>query len=156
MRYAPEAVSSLVDATARDFLTTQGLPSEHLLFGARDPDLVRLESAASGRQFLRVGVVGNAEDLCIDIATGEVVATHRSDGSVWHVNADIVKYAAALEAFTSRFPFYELGSDPESWENAANQFRDVLIQIDPTAFSEDPGYWYTILNDIAIGDYSDE
>src|SRR3954471_3773886 len=105
MRYAPEAVSPLTDALTREFLTSHGLPSEHLLFGANDSDSLRLESSPNGRQFLCVGEVGNAEDLCIDVGTGEVVAMHRSDGSLWRVNADVTKFAAALEAFASSFPF---------------------------------------------------
>jgi hypothetical protein len=117
---------------------------------------VHLSSAANGNAVLQVGVVGDCEDLCIDIETGHVVAIHGADGSVWHVNANVIKFADSLKSFASSFPFYRSGSDPTEWESAAQRFHETLENLDETAFAEDPGYWHTILHDIAIGDYSDE
>lgn len=156
MRYTASAVAVLQDEKAREFLITQGLPSKHLLFDAYDPGSVQVVTGQGGREVLCIGEVGENESLCLDIENGEVVSFYGTSGRIWHLNADVLKFAELLDVFTARYPFYEVGSEPEIQEGAADSFREILLQIDATALSEDPGYWHYILHDIAIGDYSDE
>jgi hypothetical protein len=100
--------------------------------------------------------VGDGEQLGLDVVTGEVVAVNPADASVWHVNESVQQFARSLAAFTERFPFYEQGAESEIHEAAAREFQSCLAGIDHTALDEDPGFWFTLLHDIAIGDYSDE
>lgn len=154
VRYPDRAVSPLADAAARSYLTTVGLTREHPLFSARGPDEVTVDDRG-GRTLLCLGEVNpHHQRLCVDAGTGEVVSLLLS-GGISHLNDSVAQFARSLEAFSARFPFYAENAELEEREEAADELRDTLLEIDPSALREDPGYWYGILHDVAMGDYSD-
>ena len=154
VRYSDLEVSALADPAAREWLKVRGLPREHLLFGA----LEHIEPlvSASGATRLRLGEVGEHDDLVVDTATGEVIDISADDGREWHVNDSVGQFAVALATFTAANPFYPFGADLDVREAAADRLRTEILRTDPTALREDPGFWNSILFDVAAGDYSDE
>lgn len=154
--YAIQSLEGLRNDPARRFLSDFGLPAETLLFGFAEPLFRQYEVGSSERNFIRVGEGGDSEEFCVDIDTGEVVCVNLADSSVWHVNESPEKFLACLVEFMSRYPYGEGESELEDREGMANALKETLLAIDATAFDEDPGYWYTIIGDVAIGDYSDE
>ncbi|NJQ04591.1 SUKH-4 family immunity protein [Streptomyces lonarensis] len=156
LTYAIQSLKGLRNDPARRFLGDVGLPADNLLFGFAEPIARQVEAYGSEREFIRVGESGDDEEFCVDIDTGEVVCINLADASVWHVSESPEKFLACLEEFTSRYPYGESASELEDREVMANTLKEALLAIDATVFDEDPGYWYTILGDVAIGDYSEE
>ncbi|MBZ3902852.1 MULTISPECIES: SUKH-4 family immunity protein [Streptomyces] len=152
--YAPEAVSPVRDATARRFLTEVGLPEEHLLFAATDPAVRSVPAGGSERKLLKIGQGGDHDEFCIDIESGEIVSLSTEDASIWHVNESVTAFHECLEEFSSRFPAGDEDTEPEEWEELSSRFEQALLHIDGTALREDPGFWYSLLHDVAIGDYA--
>ncbi|MFZ4154161.1 SUKH-4 family immunity protein [Streptomyces pseudogriseolus] len=156
LTYAIQSLEGLRNDPARRFLSDVGLPAENLLFGFAQPLARQVKEDGGERKFIRVGEGGDDEEFCVDVETGEVVCVNLADSSVWHVSESPEKFLACLEEFMSRYPYGGSDSELEDREVMANALKEALFAIDATAFDEDPGYWYTILGDVAIGDYSDE
>lgn len=156
VRY-PEAVTAvLASVEARAFLAGEGLPASHELVDVVGAGDVVVEEHSSGRTLLVVGGYEDLERYCVDAGSGAVVVVSGIDGSVWHLNASAMAFGRSLDAFTARYPFGDAGWEAEEFERAAESFREVLREIDPTSLSDDPGYWHSLLHDIAIGDYVEE
>jgi hypothetical protein len=156
VRYAESVLAPLEDSRAKAYLQAQGLPDEHLLFAAYAPAEVSVKESGGGRRWLCVGSLGDGRHLGVDLQTGEAADIDEDAGETWHVNADVEKFAATLVAFERMFPFYPADNDMERKERAAEALRALILEIDPTAFDEDPGYWNTVVFDVANGDYADE
>ncbi|MGW6445008.1 SUKH-4 family immunity protein [Lentzea sp. NPDC055074] len=153
----PEAVTAvLASVEARAYLRTEGLPASHELVDVFQPGDVVVEEHPSGRTFLVVGGYEDLERYCVDVGSGAVVVVSGVDGSVWHLNASAMAFARSLDAFTAACPFGSAEWEAEEFERVAEAFREQLREIDPTSLSEDPGYWHSLLHDIAIGDYVEE
>ncbi|WP_053755484.1 SUKH-4 family immunity protein [Streptomyces sp. MMG1533] len=155
-RYTPESLSSVRDATARRLLAEVGLPSDHLLFAATGPAARSVRANGSERHLLKLGQGGDYDEYCIDIDSGEIVSLNTEDSSVWHVNESASAFLECLEEFAARFPYGDEESEPEEWEERAGELREALVRIDGTALSEDPGFWHSLLHDVAIGDYAED
>lgn len=156
MKYQGTVTAVLASVEARSFLAEEGLPTAHELFDVLDPADAIVEQHSSGRTFLFVGVAEGVERYGIDTATGAVVAVNLHDDRVWHINASVMTFARSLDVFAQSCPFGSRGCEREEHEQAADAFRDRLHEIDPTSLREDPGFWHTLLFDIAIGDYGEE
>jgi hypothetical protein len=155
-RYDAAALEPLRHQDARRFLQDVGLPREHLLFAFAEPGVRTVAVNGSERRLLKIGEGGDVEEFCVDVESGEVVVLNTADSSVWHVNAAPDTFAASLEEFTSRFPYGDQETDLPEREALAQALGRALVEIDGTALREDPGYWHTILGDVAIGDYVDD
>lgn len=155
-QYAPEALSTLRNAEARLFLQGVGLPEDHLLFAFAEPLDRHVAVEGVQRNLIRVGCGSDEVEFCVDGDSGEVVQLNLSDSSIWHVSESPAKFLECLKVFESRFPYGAEGGDPSEYEEMADRLKDALLKIDPTVFDEDPGFWYTIHMDVAIGDYSEE
>lgn len=154
-RFSPQAVASVTDLPSRQFLIDVGLPAEHLLFTASEPLLRVVAAGDIDRRLLRVGKSGRDEFL-VDCSSGEVVYLSDVDSSVMHVNESPKKFLECLQEFMSRFPYGEGNLDIAEREALADQLRVALLKVDDTAFIEDPGFWHSIVDDVAMGDYSSE
>ncbi|GAA3807083.1 SUKH-4 family immunity protein [Streptomyces phyllanthi] len=49
----------------------------------------------------------------------------------------------------------EPNPEPEDWEEVAASLQQAIEAIDPSALHDDPGFWYSLLFDVANGDYSE-
>ncbi|WP_405537717.1 hypothetical protein OG787_33580 [Streptomyces sp. NBC_00075] len=49
--------------------------------------------------------------------------------------------------------FISFDADPDGMEKIAESLRRALAEIDPSTLREDPGFWHSLLFDVAIGDY---
>jgi hypothetical protein len=154
-RFPMSVTADLRSDEARSYLARVGLPEQTLLVVYRDPASVTVITAANRRKMLVLGSTG-ADALGLDVETAEVVAVSDIDLSVWHVSQSVESFAGLIEAFTSMYPFDSDPGDPARFEVAAREFQARLSVIDPSAFSEDPGFWNGLLMDIAIGDYGPE
>jgi hypothetical protein len=154
--YTNQTLQGLRSEPARRYLSDVGLPAENLLFGFAEPVSRRVETDEGERNFVRVGDGGYQEEFCVDVDTGEIVSINLADFSIWHVSESPEKFHRCLEEFMTRFPYGDEESDLEDREAMAEGLRAALAAIDATAFDEDPGFWFTILGDIALGDYRDE
>jgi hypothetical protein len=155
-RYTPESLSSVRDANARRLLTEAGLPEDHLLFAATSPVARTVRANGSERHLLKLGQGGDYDEYCIDIDSGEIVSLNTEDSSVWHVNQSVSTFLECLEEFTTRFPYGDEETEPEEREELAGQLGEALSRIDRTTLNEDPGFWHSLLHDVAIGDYTED
>jgi hypothetical protein len=151
-----ESTVAIADRVVRVFLAEVGLPHDHLLFAASDPLPRFVQVGGVERQLLRVGDGGLTDEFCVDCQTGELVSFNRADSTVWHVNRSVQEFASCLQAFSDGLPYGTDDADPEELEEQAGRLGEVLTRIDPTVMDDDPGYWHTVLGDVAIGDYAQD
>jgi hypothetical protein len=128
-RFEESTLSSVRHAEARSFLADVGLPCDHLLFAALPTPAPRTGVGADGsaRSLLAVGRGADDDTFCVDTHSGAFVYLSGHDQSVWHVNASPSAFLECLREFAA---------------------------VDASAFREDPGFWYSLLHDVAIGDYA--
>jgi hypothetical protein len=155
--YTEAQLSGLVrDAASRRYLSTSGLPARSVLFRAEpSPYVVTADDPASS--YMIVGRVPPQLLIGLNRDSGEVVAIDENAESrnrAWHVNADMEKFVASVEEFDARVPFYTGEFTNEKVEESAAALTTRLIEIDPTALSEEPGFWQGLTFDVALGDYS--
>ncbi|WP_436532766.1 SUKH-4 family immunity protein [Actinoplanes sp. HUAS TT8] len=84
-------------------------------------------------------------------------------GSVWLglpwefdsllVNSSLVAFRQSLLQVDSRCPFKFSGEIESAWV-AADELRELLVEIDPKSMEDLYGYWPAFLEDVAVGDYS--
>lgn len=154
-RYDKSALSLIRETAARDYLSGRGLPSGNPLFfpiGARS-------HTAEGRDFVVIGSDGvdDSSVYCVDVATGEVVITSLDpDVGIGHVNASPQAFDRCLSEFDQRCPYGNRSSSREDLELISADLGRALVAIDGSVFDEDPGFWYNLLHDVAIGDYVEE
>lgn len=156
MKYEEPALRRLDDRGAADMLSRDGLPDDHLLFRARPVDADSWVRSADGRSWLRLGDIGPTRGLFICDVGGEIADVLSSDGRVWHINQSLRHFVASVAAFDSSYPFCVTSNDLDEASNAANGFEQDLVRIDPTAFSEEGGFWKSVVFDIESGDFSAE
>jgi hypothetical protein len=152
-RYAPAYIASVRDEEAREYLAAVGLPVENVLFTAAEDDGVLPASAVpADRDLLRISVADGQSTYHVDRGTGEVAFVNEVTRETFHVNASPRLFAESFAVF-----FQETdGSKLDDAEELAERLRDLLGDIDPTALRDDRDYWPSLLNDVAIGDYSED
>ncbi len=92
--------------------------------------------------------------IAVDVATGHVVQIPTIDAArAHHANSDLDSFSRCVAAVIARFPFYADGVE-DSYEEAAEELRDLIYGIDETALA-DNGFWETFCDDVAIGHYAD-
>lgn len=157
-RYAVLYVERVRDRAAREFLTTVGLPSASLLFTADEAAARgREQGHPADREVVRLGYDMEGEGAYfVECATGAVLYVEAYAFTAFHVSNSPRTFAECLEEVerkTSEAPF---DAEPEDWEDIAESLRRSLAEIDPSTLRDDPGFWHSLLFDVAIGDYSDE
>ncbi|WP_405688314.1 SUKH-4 family immunity protein [Streptomyces sp. NBC_00057] len=152
-RYSIEYVAFVRNAAARGYLSSIGLPAEHVLFSASEAADGGVESA-EGRDLLKLGSGGDGDDAyCVDCKSGEVLYRGSGDSSLFFVNSSPQKFSEYLSAF-ERETTRSTGEDnPEMLEELADLLARSFQEIDASALRDDPGFWRSILFDVAIGDY---
>lgn len=140
----------------RGYLASVGLPVDHVLFSAAesaDGGIGRSE----GRDLLSLGSGGDGDDVyCIDCETGEVFYGGPGDVPSFFVNSsprELSEFLSVFEAETGRSAGED---DPTALEELADLLMRSFKRIDSAALVDDPGFWRSILFDVAIGDYSDD
>lgn len=153
-RYNESVLSLIRESDARDYLSHRGLPSGNPLFFPGDARL----HTAEGRDFIVIGNDG-VDDFsvyCVDAATGEVVITSLdSDVGIGHVNASPQAFDQCLAEFYRGCPYGDGDTSRQDLEQISAGLGRALFAIDASIFDEDPGFWYNLLHDVAIGDYAE-
>ncbi|MFI0797148.1 SUKH-4 family immunity protein [Micromonospora rubida] len=154
MHYSDREVALLKDEGGKSALVDQGLPREHLLFAAADH--LTVHSIEGWGTMLRLGEVGDGDDLYVKADSGAVVTVSAADGAVWRVNRGIREFLESLAIFELNYPFYVLNADLSERETAVEMLRHALSHSDSTSLLEDPGFWNSVLFDVGVGDYAEE
>ncbi|WP_224277942.1 SUKH-4 family immunity protein [Streptomyces sp. LS1784] len=155
-RYSIGYVACVRNSAARDYLSSVGLPVEHVLFSAAEDAGGGVESAG-GRSLLELGFGGDGDDAyCIDCETGEVFYRGSGDPSLYFVNSSPQKLSEFLSVFEFEVARSTVEDDLETLEELADLLGRSFGEIDPSALRDDPGFWRSILFDVAIGDYVDD
>jgi hypothetical protein len=119
------------------------LPEAEFLAGIRQSGVVAVATS---------GLFGR---ICVDAATGEIVQIPKVDyPTATHVNRDLHAFTRCVEAVIAHFPFYEEEDSEERFEEAADEVRALVAGIDDSALVHN-GFWETLCEDVAMGDYSD-
>ncbi|MET9482676.1 SUKH-4 family immunity protein [Streptomyces sp. NPDC006638] len=145
------------NSAARDYLSSVGLPVEHVLFSASEAAGGGRVENVEDRDLLKLGSGGDGDDAyCVDCKTGEVFYRGSGDPSLFSVNSSPQKLSECLSVFELEIARSAGGDDPEMLEELADLLGRSLGEIDPPALREDPGFWRSIIFDVAIGDYVDD
>ena len=100
--------------------------------------------AAPGGLFGRFGIDAAARRV-VHIPTSECAKAN-------HVNRDLRVFHECVAATIARFPFYEVGEE-DRFQAAADELREVVTTLDDTALAHN-GFWETLCEDVAMGDYA--
>lgn len=166
MEYHPYTVSYVArvrDRAASEFLSTVGLPAESRLFTAEEASASQDHDRIVTRRAVFVGfeagdaAVGPAS-YYVDCETGSVSYVTADGLASFHVSDSPRAFAACLEVFDKGISeaLAEVKSEPEDWEEVAESLQKAIEVVDPSALREDPGFWHSLLFDVANGDYSEE
>ncbi|MFJ8604003.1 SUKH-4 family immunity protein [Streptomyces shenzhenensis] len=100
---------------------------------------------------------GDGDDAyCVDCKNGEVLYRDSGDPSLFFVNSSPQKFAEYLSVFELETARSASGGDPEMLEELSDLLARSFEAIDSSALRDDPGFWRSILFDVAIGDYIDD
>lgn len=155
-RYSIEYIACVRDLAAREYLSSIGLPVDHILFSASESAGGGVEEV-EGREFLKLGSGGDGDDAyCVDCETGEVFYVVYGDPALFFVSSSPQKLSQCLNVFELEIGRAAGKADPATLEELADLLARTLGEIDPSALEDDPGFWRSILFDVAIGDYVDD
>ncbi|MFF4231330.1 SUKH-4 family immunity protein [Streptomyces sp. NPDC001820] len=144
------------NSTAREYLSSVGLPVEHVIFSASEAAGGGVKET-EGRDLLKLGSGGDGDDAyCVDCENGEVLYRGGGDPSLFFVNSSPQKLSECLNVFELETARSAGGDDPAALEELADLLGRSLGEIDSSALQDDPGFWRSILFDVAIGDYMDD
>jgi hypothetical protein len=154
-RYDEHLISLIRESGAHSYLSGRGLPRENPLFFPVDARLLNAE----GRDFIVIGNDGadGFGSYCVDLDAGEVVTTSLDveNGGIGHVNASPETFDLCILEFARRCPYGDGGTSRDELERLSAELGRALLAIDDSVFDEDPGFWYNLLHDVAIGDYAE-
>lgn len=155
-RYSIEYVACVRNSTVSEYLSSVGLPVEHVLFSASEAADGGVEKT-EGRNLLKLGSGGDGDDLyCVDCENGEVLYRGSGDPSLFLVNSSPQKLSECLRAFELETARSAGEGDPAALEELADLLGRSLGEIDSSAMPDDSGFWRSIIFDVAIGDYVDD
>ncbi|MGW2091505.1 SUKH-4 family immunity protein [Promicromonospora sukumoe] len=142
-------------SAASGYLSSVGLPAEHVLFSASEADDGRVENS-EGRDLLELGSGGDGADAyCVDCESGEVLYRSSDSSSLFFVNSSPQKFSEFLGSFERATARSAGEDDPEKLEGLAHLLERSFQEIDAPALLDDRGFWRSILFDVAVGDYVD-
>ncbi|SNY53631.1 SUKH-4 family immunity protein [Paractinoplanes atraurantiacus] len=147
--YEESALALIRDSDARDHLSRRGLPAGNPLFFP----VPAYPHAGEDREFVVIGHDGTGL-YCVDVVTGEVVITGlEAEAGIGHVNASPQAFDRCIAEFVRGLPYGSKDSEREELESISENVGRALYAIDASVFDDDPGFWPTLLNDVALGDY---
>ncbi|MFI1357467.1 SUKH-4 family immunity protein [Streptomyces sp. NPDC020898] len=152
-QYSASYVGRVQDRAAREFLTATGLPVASVLFTADEADGPDLGGAVD-REVVRIGYDVEGEgSYYVDAETGAVLYVEAYASTEFHVSASPQGFAECLEVFERKTSETAADADPDELEEITNSLRSAIEEIDPSTLREDPGFWHSLLFDVANGDY---
>ncbi|WP_330348708.1 SUKH-4 family immunity protein [Streptomyces sp. NBC_00582] len=142
-------------AAAREFLVTGGLPSSASgLFTAAESEGSEPERIG-GRDVVRIGNDGEGDGgYFVDCATGAVLYVAAYAFTEFHVSESPQSFVRCLEEFERATSGAPRDADPDEWTRIAESLERTIAATDPSALREDPGFWHSLLFDVASGDYA--
>jgi hypothetical protein len=154
LRYSAEYVKVVADTAARDFLTVVGLPAVPGVFTpAQSPsDRVFADEAAGALLRVSDGIEGGGF-FGVSCLHGEVIYVAEFNSRRFYVNSSPELFARCLEAFQQYTMRCTDAGDHAGFEEISNSLGGVIDGIDPSARRDDPGFWHSLLFDVANGDY---
>ncbi|MFF4588043.1 SUKH-4 family immunity protein [Streptomyces sp. NPDC001388] len=142
-------------AIAREFLVSGGLlSSASALFTAAESEVSEPERIG-GRDVVRIGDDGEGDGrYFVDCATGAVLYVEAYASTEFHVSDSPQSFVRCLEEFERATSGASGDADPDEWTEIAESLERAIMAIDPSALREDPGFWHSLLFDVANGDYA--
>jgi SUKH-4 immunity protein len=156
--YSADYVKCVHDERAREFLVKVGLPTVPGVFTASELRSGHGSEApipAAGMLRIGYGVEGEGY-YYVNCSSAAITYTESYEGSTYLVNSSPQSFADCLDIFqveTSR-TMGTMGTNPARLEEAANSIGAAIEAIDSAAMRDDPGFWRSLLFDVANGDYS--
>jgi hypothetical protein len=154
-RYSAKYVEIVADTAARDFLVSVGLPAVPGVFAPAEPAsdravgdeptgvLLRIDDGTEGGGFFGVGRL-----------RGEIIYVAEFNSERFYVNSSPELFARCLDAFQDHILRCADAGDRTELEAISDSLGKVIQGIDPSAMRDDPGFWRSLLFDVANGDYS--
>lgn len=158
-RYSAGYVECIRDAAAREFLVAVGLPAMHVVFMARETPGEGAVLRVADRELLKIGLATESGDIgayYVDCGAGEVLYVDAQDSSELHVNASPELFANCLRLFESKIEDAVQCSGDTDPEQLAELLEAEISRIDESALADDSGFWRFLLDDVAIGDYTED
>ncbi|MER7335703.1 MULTISPECIES: SUKH-4 family immunity protein [unclassified Micromonospora] len=158
-RYSPEYVECVRDVSARSFLVAVGLPARHDIFTALEMPGEGAALMIEGLEVLKIGVGSESDDVgvyCIDCDTGSVIYVNLHDLESVFVNSSPAIFAHCLAEFDAQVAGAVQGPGETDPEDLAQLLEAGITNIEPMALADDAGFWRSLLNDVAVGDYTDD
>jgi len=144
--------SSEVPAQIADDLQEIGIPAGAIGYEYRPLSEAAFLAGIGESGLVAFGTSGLFGRIGIDVATRRVVQIPRVDSTTCsHVNKDLSTFHRCIAAMIARFPFYE-EDEEEIFQVVADELHELIAALDDTAFADD-GFWETLCDDMAIGDY---
>ncbi|MBT2487479.1 SUKH-4 family immunity protein [Streptomyces sp. ISL-96] len=155
-RYSIEYVACVRNLAMREYLSSVGLPVGHVLFSASEATGGGAKNI-EGRDLLKLGSGGDGADAyCIDCESGQVFNVDNDGLSLFLVNSSPQNFSKCLNVFELEIGQTVGEADPAVLEGLSDLLGRSLAEIDSSALEDDPGFWRSILFDVAIGDYVDD
>jgi len=154
-RYAAIGItcSSEVPAQIAAGLQEIGIPAGLIGYEYRPLSETAFFGRIGASGLVTFGTSGLFGRIGIDVATRHVVHVPTVESTTSsHVNADLGTFHRCVAATIARFPFY--GQDEEErFQLVADELRQLIAALDETALVHN-GFWETMCDDVAIGDYT--
>jgi hypothetical protein len=145
----------LEEGSGKEYLVHYGLPATNIIFSATDAPYI-LEAGEPSRSCLVIGWSTAPMLVGIDRRTGQVVViNNRVRQRFWHANSGVRNFVASIEEFDRKYPVGGYNPTTERLRADAQSLRAKLLEIDATSFSEEGGFWPTLLTDVVLGDYTE-
>ncbi|WP_143194446.1 SUKH-4 family immunity protein [Micromonospora sp. CB01531] len=158
-RYSAGYVERVRELATREFLVEVGLPVMHVLFMARETSGRSAVLRLANRELLRIGEASDSDDVgayYVDCATGAVKFVVANESTELHVNDSPELLADYLAVFDLKNEVGAQGPGQPDPEEIAQALEDEIPRIDPSALADEPGFWRSLIDDVAIGDYTDD
>lgn len=153
-RYLTEYVEMVADTAARDFLADVGLPAVPGMFTPAESPGDRIFGDEAAGLLLRISLGTEGGGFFgVDLLRGEIIYVAEYNLKRFYVNSSPELFAACLEAFQEHVARCADAGDDADYEEISESLGGVLEGIDPPAMHDDPGFWRSLLFDIATGDY---
>jgi hypothetical protein len=153
-RYSAEYVEIVADAMARDFLVGVGLPAVPGVFTPAESAHDRTFGDEAVGVLLRISLGTEGGGFFgVDLLRGEIIYVAEYNSERFHVNSSPALFARCLEAFQRHVARCVDVGDDAGFEAISDSLGRIIREIDSSAMRDDPGFWRSLLFDMAIGDY---
>jgi hypothetical protein len=149
-RYSEPYVRDVSGAKDREYLVTVGLPAMSAVFVAGEETKESPIIAIDGRVMLKLGKRNGVlpDSYYVACDTGDILSV--DPVACLHVNASPRLFSDCLEIFDDAIK----GKDLREAEGISRSLTARITERDPTAFSEEDGFWASLMWDVAIGDFT--